>query len=110
MKTIQLIIALLVLGITLVSCEANKLISVTVVDKVTKQPVDSVFVKVNAGKNGDYTKNSTSGYTNSSGKFETHMMIGCTFGCYDIYIDYDKSGYVHKTEFNKTEGVVELEH
>jgi hypothetical protein len=36
-------------------------------------------------------------------------MIGCAFGCYDIYTHYIKLGYAKKTELNKTEGLVELE-
>jgi hypothetical protein len=110
MKIIQYTITVFVLGFTLISCETNKRISVTVIDKITRKPIDSVFTEVNAGKNGDYTKNSTKGYTNSSGKFETHMMIGCAFGCYDVYMKYSKNGYVQKTELNKTEGLIELEH
>lgn len=109
MKTIQFITTFLVIGIILVSCEANKNISVTVVDKITKQPVDSVFIEIKAGKNGDYTKNYSSGYTDSNGKFETQMMIGCAFGCYDIYMEYTKVGYAFKKELNTTEGLVELE-
>jgi hypothetical protein len=97
------------LAIIMISCEANKLISVTVVDKSTKQPIDSVYVKINAGKNGDYTKNQAAGYTDTAGKFETYMMIGCAFGCYDIYITYTKNGYNIKEDLNKTEGTVELE-
>ena len=110
MKKIQCSIADFLIGITMISCEANKLISVTVVDKLTKKPIDSVLIEVKAGKNGDYTKNYSKGFTNSDGKFETHMMIGCAFGCYDIYLEYDKSTYVHKLELNKTEGLSELEH
>jgi len=107
-KVIQFISAILVLGITLVSCEQNKLITVTVVDKLTRQPLDSVYIEIKAGKKGDYTKTNKNGYTNSAGKFETHLMIGCSFGCYDIFMEYTKRGYTRKTELNNTEGVVEL--
>lgn len=107
-KIIQLITAILIAGITFVSCEQNKLITVTVVDKLTRQPLDSVYIEIKAGKKGDYTKANKSGYTNSAGKFETHMVIGCSFGCYDIFMEYSKSGYTRKTELNRTEGVVEL--
>ena len=69
-NTIQFISAILVLGITLVSCEQNKLISITVVDKATRQHFDSVYIAIKAGKKGDYTKTNKSGYTNSAGKFE----------------------------------------
>ena len=65
MKIIRFTIAVVIIGITLISCEEYKLISVTVVDKVTRRPVDSVFIEVKAGKNGDYTKNNAKGYTNS---------------------------------------------
>ena len=108
-KIIQLITAILIAGITFVSCEQNKLITVTVVDKQTRQPLDSVYIEIKAGKKGDYTKTNKSGYTNSAGKFETHMMIGCSFGCYDIFMEYSKSGYTRKKELNMTEGMVELE-
>lgn len=37
------------------------------------------------------------------------MMIGCSFGCYDIFMEYSKSGYTRKKALNMTEGVVELE-
>ncbi len=110
MRTIQFTFAVIISAIIFSSCEANKLISVTVIDKTTKQPVDSVFIEVKAGKNGDYNKNHALGYTDSNGKFETNMIIGCAFGCYDIYMEYGKKGYVSKTELNKTEGTVELEH
>ncbi len=108
-KIVLFIVTILIGGTALVSCEQNKLITVTVVDKLTKQPLDSVYIEIKAGKKGDYTKANKSGYTNSAGKFETHMMIGCSFGCYDIFMEYSKSGYTRKTELNRTDGVVELE-
>lgn len=37
------------------------------------------------------------------------MMIGYAFECYDIFIEYNKAGYVSKSELNNTEGRVELE-
>jgi len=101
---------LFILAITplFTSCETNKHISVTVINVLTKEPLDSVFVKVRAGKNGDYTKNYSEGYTDSTGKFQTDMMIGCSGGCYDIYMDYSKTGFEDKTDFNITEGTVFL--
>ncbi len=99
---------MLVFGITMISCETNKHLSVTVIDSVTKQPIDSVFVKVTAGKNGDFTKSGCEGYTNASGLFDSYMMIGCSFGCYDIYMEYTKKGYETKKDFNLTEGTIEL--
>jgi hypothetical protein len=100
--------SLSLIAILFISCETNKHISVTVLNSLTKQPIDSVFVKVNAGKNGDYNKNNSQGFTNSAGKFDTYMMIGCAFGCYDIYVSYSKEGYQEKKDLNITEGTIEL--
>ena len=102
------LLLLLVITFLLSSCEANKHISVTVLNSLTKQPIDSVLVKVNAGKKGDYNKSTSEGFTNSTGKFDTYMMIGCAFGCYDIYISYSKNGYKDKKELNNTDGTIEL--
>jgi hypothetical protein len=104
-----LYIVLLISATFLMACEANKLISVRVLDSITQQPLDSVFVEVNAGKNGDFNKSTASGFTDTTGKFETHLMIGCSFGCYDIYTKYSKKGYEDKTDFNITEGTVLLQ-
>ena len=109
MKTIRFNLAIFIIGITLLSCETNKLISVMVIDNQTRQPIDSILVEISAGKNGDYTKSGAKGYTNSKGEFKTHIMIGCAFGCYDIYTNYSKSGYIKKIDLNKTEGLIELE-
>ncbi len=106
--TIYSFIFTLIIATSLISCESYKHISVTVMDEVTEEPIDSVFVKINAGKNGDYNKNYDEGYTDISGKFETDMMIGCSFGCYDIYIEYSKNGYETKIDLNFTEGSVLL--
>ncbi len=109
MLKFRIYIVVFILMFSLLSCEANKLISVTVIDKLSRKPVDSVLVEINAGKKGDYNKNVAAGYTNSEGKFETHMMIGCAFGCYDIYTKYSKIGYTKLVDLNKTEGIIELE-
>lgn len=98
----------LTVSISLTSCEALIQMNVTVLNATTKNPVDSVFVKVNAGKNGDYNKAGTQGYTDSKGKFENSFMIGCAFGCYDIYTEYTKEGYLPKKDFNITGGIIYL--
>ncbi len=94
--------------ITFVACESQKHISVTVIDEVTRQPLDSVFVQVDAGKNGVYDKNSDDGFTDESGKYETHMMIGCSFGCYDIRMTYTKPGYEKLIQLNNTIDTISL--
>ena len=98
----------LVIATSFLSCESYKNISVIVIDEATKKPIDSVFVKINAGKDGDYNKNYDEGYTDVYGKFETDMMIGCSFGCYDIYIEYSKNGYKTKTDLNYIKGDIFL--
>jgi hypothetical protein len=112
MKNIKIGIIILIAGSFLASCEGPKSFSVTVVDKATQQPVDSVFVnvKVMAGKNEKSVYN-MQGYTDSAGKFIREEMIGYGLSMrrWDFYMEYDKKGYVHKTELNHTEGLVELE-
>ncbi|HKK66876.1 MAG TPA: hypothetical protein VJ946_01650 [Bacteroidales bacterium] len=108
MKTrLTLIIALA--AIAFISCESQRQISVHVFDKNTGAPLDSVLVDVNAGKNGDYTKSSASGYTDESGHFETSIMIGCTFGCYDIQTTYTKDNYKTVVLLNDERDTVEMQ-
>ncbi len=106
LKLLALLLEVFTIASLLSSCETNKHILVTVIDSATNQPIDSVNVKVNAGKNGDYNKSYSEGFTDENGKFETSLMIGCSFGCYDIYIEYSKAGYKNKKDFNITEGSV----
>lgn len=105
-------IAVLFLGLFLVSCEGPKTYSVTVVDKATQLPLDSVLVKV-VVKAGDKEKTSYNleGYTDTSGKFTREVMIGygLSLSRWDFYMEYSKPGYAQKTEKNRTEGRVELE-
>ena len=108
MKTFFKVLASLSMLI-IIACESQKHILVTVIDEDTKQALDSVFVQVNAGKNGNYNKNSDEGFTNESGEFETYMMIGCSFGCYDIQMTYTKPGYKKLIQLNNTTGKISLE-
>lgn len=110
MKTQNLmsIVFTLVIALLLTSCEANRHISIKVIDAVTQSPIDSVYVKINAGKNGDYNKSRSKGYTNINGEFDTEIMIGCSFGCYDIYMEYSKEGYETKKDLNIIKGEILL--
>jgi len=90
------------------SCESQVSIAVTCVDSETKQTIEGVKVLVEAGKNGDYTKAGGQGYTSADGRFDMSMMIGCSFGCYDIYITYTKPGYQTKKDFNVLTGRIDL--
>jgi hypothetical protein len=105
---IILVLLTVTVAIVMTSCEANKHLSVTVIDAITKKPIDSVYVRVTAGKNGDFTKSGCEGYTNGAGLFDAYMMIGCSFGCYDIIMEYNKAGYEVRKDFNLTEGTIEL--
>lgn len=100
---------LIIISCFLFACEKNKRIKLELIDKNTHAPLDSVFISIDAGYDGDYTKNHAEGYSNKSGQFETFMMIGCARGCYDIQINYAKSNYKLKKELNNTEGIIELE-
>lgn len=104
----KLLIYLSFLFLLLYSCETNKHIRITAYNALSNEPVDSVLVKINAGKNGDYNKSTSQGYTDKDGNFETYLMIGCAFGCYDIYIEYSKINFKTKVELNQTEGKIFL--
>jgi hypothetical protein len=99
MKQLSLIISLLVI-IGFMACEAHKQVFVTVYDNVSKKPVDSVHVIFKAGKNGDYSKSGAEGYTDSAGKFNASFMIGCSFGCYDVCVEFLKKGYTTLSQFD----------
>jgi len=105
MKTKLLIITLVIL-ISLCGCEAHKQVYITVYDQVSKHPVDSVNVLIKAGKYGDYSKSGAEGYTDSAGRFMASFMIGCSFGCYDVFVGFHKQGYAPLTEFNPKDSLI----
>ena len=110
MKKIQFAITLIIITVISFSCESYYPISLTVVDKITKQPLDSVLVKVTDSRlnNLGKPKSSVTGYTDINGNFYGSIQFG--FGKHQINSEFRKNGYVTKTEFNKTTGKVELEH
>ncbi|HQP04325.1 MAG: hypothetical protein KBB11_08015 [Bacteroidales bacterium] len=112
MNTIKLAVVLIVIGIFTVSCEGPIYFNVTVVDKITQQPIDSVLVKVIV-KVGDKEKSAYNlqGYTDTAGNFIRDEMIGYGLSLrqWDFYMEYEKEGYIKKTEINHTDGLVELE-
>jgi len=112
MKTAKSIMLALVVVIFFMSCEGPKSFSVTVIDHVSKKPIDSVSVQVRvmAGKQEKSAYN-VHGYTDSTGTFAMEEMIGYGLSLkrWDFYMDYEKKGYAHKSEKNRTEGIVELE-
>lgn len=90
------------------SCERHLVLSGKVVDSATNEPIDSVFVEFNGGKKGNYNKSHCETYTDLTGNYETSMMIGCAFGCYDFISSFSKTGYKTKQEFNFENGTVIL--
>ena len=106
------IIALLWVLFCLSACEAPKLFSVTVIDKTTQQPIDSVLVVIRPVAGGkEQTAYKRQGYTDSLGRFKLSQMIGYGLGMkrWIFYMDYSKKGYQSKTEEDRVEGIVELE-
>ncbi len=75
------------------ACESYQVVEIVVLDADTHQPLDSVLVEFKAGKNDDFTKSGTIGYTDSIGNFTGEFMIGCSFGCYDYFFECSKPGY-----------------
>lgn len=112
MKSYTLTLTLLFTALFIISCEGPKYFNITVVDKTTQQPIDSVFVKVvvKAGKIEKSAYN-LEGYTDSAGKFIREEMIGYGLSLrpWDFFMEYNKEGYAPKIEMNRTEGTVELE-
>ena len=102
----------LIFSMIFISCEGPKHFAVTVIDKQTKQPIDSVLVrvKVKRGMNENEAYN-LQGYTDSEGKFTAEEMIGTGLSPirFDFYMEYNKNGYADKTELNNTDGIIELE-
>jgi hypothetical protein len=93
--------------ISFTACESYQTVAIVVLDSETQQPIDSVFVEFKAGKNDDYTKSGTSGYTDSTGNFIGDFMIGCSFGCYDYFFECSKPGYeMFVSELNLNEAEV----
>lgn len=108
MKAMPKLLLLLWILIVLISCEAHTEINVLVLNKVTGSPINDVFVKIMAGKGDDFTKSEEEGFTNEEGIYETHLMIGCAGGCYDIKINYNKEGFESLETMNQTQDTVYL--
>lgn len=108
MKAIPQLLLLFCSLVILISCEAHTEINVLVLNKETGSPMKDVFVKVMAGKNDDFTKSEEDGFTNENGIYETHLMIGCAGGCYDIKINYSKEGFESLETMNEIQDTVYL--
>ena len=93
---------LVTIGTIFTSCESYQTVSFVVKDSATQTFIDSAYVHVKAGKNNDFEKSGTTGYTDSTGYFSGSFMIGCSFGCYDIIVECSKPGYTkYVSEMNE---------
>ncbi|TWV97952.1 hypothetical protein [Chitinophaga pinensis] len=71
----------------LVSCEGYSCASGVILDKETKLPLDSVYIRV-------LSDDDKSMYTDSTGKFSMCNGMGACFpDCKDIVVEFSKAGY-----------------
>lgn len=103
MKICTKMVPLLMGLFALSACEGYRSADGIVIDKTSRQPLDSVMIEV--------TTASYSVYTDTSGKFDVHNRIsGCVPDCKDIMIRFSKTNYKTITLTNPdTETIVELE-
>lgn len=81
------------------SCEGNRFARGFVRDKITDEPLDSVFVAVLSGRDETYTD--SIGYYWVSNDFG-----GCVPDCKDIDIEYSKQGYRTSRKINPADSAV----
>lgn len=75
MKSLKLA-CLYLLFLSLVSCESFEVIDIIVIDYSSGLPLDSVYVDIGSGTNGNYTQSGLTGYTDSLGRFNGDFMEG----------------------------------
>lgn len=86
----------------LASCEGYRMAHGTVMDSVTKQPLDSVYCFCFTADRGMYTD--TTGYYEAS-----NYMGSCVPRCRDIVIRFSKAGYKNLELVNPTDTLVYME-
>ncbi|WP_417356154.1 carboxypeptidase-like regulatory domain-containing protein [Flavobacterium sp.] len=80
------IIMLVVITCITISCDCYQIVSGTVIDKETKEPLNDVVVY---NKNKPYNKKQT----DSLGKFELSGISGGMFGCPPMKVIIERAGY-----------------
>lgn len=98
-------IGLVLLCITLLSCESHEEVHMVIIDKSTNLPIDSVYVNIGAGLDGDFTKSGIEGYTDSTGQFFGNFMAGFK---YKTKMTCSKEGYEIFTLSNEYRDTVYL--
>jgi len=69
------------------SCDCTTHVTGTVIDRDTKEPIDSVYYSTFLWRDG---------ITDSTGSFTTGQRAGA-FGCIWVKVDIHKEGYIPKT-------------
>ncbi len=102
MKPHFFISATIIAAFALAGCEGYRCGTGRVVDRLTNQPLDSVYCEVLTGV---ATK-----YTDTSGKFDLcNRISGCVPRCKDITIRFSKPGYKTVSVENPEQAVIYLD-
>ena len=89
-KKLNKTIILLIIGVTIISCDCHQNVSGKVLDSDSKKPLDSVYVHKISREYGKYTS--------ENGTFELDATSGGLFGCPPMKIVLNKKGYEQKEE------------
>lgn len=112
MKT-YIFFLILISGAFICSCSKDKKqkVSIKVIDKTTKQAIDSAYISISNSYTTDSSKYiNMRGYTDSNGVFEGgSILVKCGFRCNDTYLTCSKLNYKSAGLIGDTEGVIELE-
>ena len=73
---------------SLSSCDCLQNVSGTILDKDTKQPIDSVYVHKDTKSYGEYS--------DKDGEFKLEAISGGLWDCPDMTVILSKEGYVQK--------------
>lgn len=102
MKYPLAILTVIVFHSALISCDGSRCGDGKVVDKVTNQPLDSVYCEAVTGLQ--------TMYTDSTGKFKLCNKLGkCVPHCEDITVRFSKAGYKTILVNNPADATVYME-
>jgi hypothetical protein len=79
-------VAVSTITIVLTSCDCYQNVSATVLDRITKQPIDSVYAQK---ANNNYTHI----YSDKNGYFELRSISGGLGGCQPMHVAITRVGY-----------------
>ena len=81
----KIILTLLTLAI-LTSCDCRQIVTGTIVDKATKEPIDSAYIYKENRKNDN-------SFSDKKGNFSVNGISGGLFGCPPMTVVISKEGY-----------------